>query len=178
MGETTTQGLDELRQVYDMAMRLWADECLMEMAKWLDPSVSGLPRSAFRKLPTAFAAPLVTADLLVVAGRRRLLHVEYESRPQDDLVRRMYEYRGRMMREFPGYRLTQHIVVLGAGVVRGFDDLDRFGFALDVRLVYLRERDPAEFLADPVWAPFRRAGQGNPAGPGTIAGGGDPLDKQ
>ena len=159
MGETTL-GLDELQQAYDTAMKLWADECLMEMAKWLDPSVAALPRSAFRKLPTVFAAPLVTADLLVAAGHRRLLHVEYESRPRDDLVRRMYDYRGRMMREFPGYRLTQHIVVLGTGVVRGYDDLDRFGFALDVRLVYLRDHDPAEFLADPIWAPFAALARG------------------
>jgi hypothetical protein len=156
-------GLDELHDVYDTAMRLWADACLAEMVRWLDPSVAELPEKAFQKKPTQFAVPLVTADLLVTAGPNRLMHVEYESGPDKDLVRRMYDYRGRMMREYPGYRLTQYVLVLGNGLVRGYDDLAAFGFALDVRVVYFREYDPAEFLSSPVLAPFAALGRGSPA---------------
>jgi len=68
-----------------------------------------------------------------------------------------------MMREYPGFRLSQHVLVLGNGQVRGYDDLPTFGFALDVRVIYLREHDPAEFLANPVLAPFAALGRGSPA---------------
>jgi hypothetical protein len=160
VGETTI-GLEELFHVYDAAMRLWADSCLAELAVWLDPSMAGLPREAFQKQPAQFAAPVVTADLLLTAGVGRLMHVEYETRPDDDLVRRMYDYRGRMMREFPGYRLTQHVLVLGSGWVRGYDDVKTFGFALDVRVRYVRDHEPWEFLSNPVLAPFAVLAQGS-----------------
>jgi hypothetical protein len=91
------------------------------------------------------------------------MHVEYETSPNSDLVRRMYEYRGRIMREYPGFRLTQYVIVLGTGTVRGHDDLDRFGFVLDVRVIYLRQYDPAMFLADPLLAPFAVLARGSRA---------------
>src|SRR4051794_33583425 len=103
-------------------MRWWADACLAELAGWLDPAGAKLPSTGFAKLPTSFTAPLVTADLLLSAGESRLMHVEYESSPKPDLVQRMYEYRGRIMREYPKRRLTQHLLILATGVVRGFDD--------------------------------------------------------
>jgi hypothetical protein len=156
-----TGGLDDLFHVYDAAMRLWAESSLPEVAAWLDPALTGVPASMFQKKPTAFAAPVVQADLLVQVGPQKLMHVEYESSPDKDLVRRMYDYRGRIMREYPGFRLTQYVIVLGTGTVEGYDDLERFGFLLDVRVVYLREHDPADFLKDPLLAPFAVLGRGS-----------------
>jgi hypothetical protein len=149
--------------LYDAAMRLWAERSLPEVAAWLDPTVAGVPDAAFEKLATRFAVPMMEADLLIKVGEDRLIHVEYQASPDDNLVQRMYDYRGRIMRAYPGMRLTQYVLVLGAGTFRGFDDLPTFGFALDVRVIYLREHDPAEFLTDPQLAPFAVLARGSRA---------------
>jgi predicted transposase YdaD len=159
----TNRSLDDLYHVYDSSMRLWAESNLAGVAGWLDPALSRLPKEAFVKLSTSFAVPVVSADLLIAAGPDRLMHVEYETSPDEDLVRRMYEYRGRIMRAYPRMRLTQYVIVLGNGQVNGFDDLETFGFAIDVRVIYVREHDPAEFLSDPVLAPFAVLARGSRA---------------
>jgi len=81
------------------------------------------------------------------------MHVEYETSPRNGLVTRMFNYRGRIMEQHPKAYLTQHILVLGNGRIRGHDDV-RNGFILDLRIIYLRECDPADFLKDPVLAPL------------------------
>lgn len=140
-------------QPYDAAMRRWAEHNLPTLAGWLDPTVAGLAPTAYARQATAFTVPTIYADLLISAGKNRLMHVEYETSPRKDLATRMYNYRGRIMSLHPKAHLTQHVLVLGAGWVRGHDDL-RNGFILDVRVTYLREQDPADFLSDPVLAPL------------------------
>jgi hypothetical protein len=143
----------EIDQLFDAAMRRWAEQNLATVVGWLDPSLSDLPPKAFRQRAATFAVPTVTADLLSAAGQRRLLHVEYETSPRKSLVTRMFNYRARIMILHPNMLLTQHVIVLGNGRVHGHDDV-RNGFLLDLRVIYLRERDPAEFLTDPVLAPL------------------------
>jgi hypothetical protein len=149
--------------LYDAAMRLWAESGLPDVAAWLEPSLAGLPPAAFARMPASFKASVLHGDLLIQAGPRYLLHVEYETSPGPALVRRMYEYRGRIMHEHPGIRLIQYVVVLGAGTVSGHDDLAANGFALELRVVYLRNHDPAEYLRSPVSAPFAALARGTPA---------------
>jgi hypothetical protein len=140
-------------QEFDAAMRRWAEPNLAVVAGWLDSSVVGLGAGAFTRQAASFAVPTIHADLLIMAGPSRLMHVEYETHPRKSLVSRMYNYRGRIMDLHPGTRLSQHIVVLGDGRVTGYDDLNN-GFVLDLHVVYLREHDPGGFLADPVLAPL------------------------
>jgi hypothetical protein len=142
-----------LDQPFDAAMRRWAEKNLPTVAGWLDPTVAGLPPTAFVQQPTAFAVPNIFADLLITTGKNRLMHVEYETAPGKSLVSRMFNYRARIMTLHPEARLTQFVLVLGNGRVRGHDDV-RNGFILDLRVIYLRERDPAEFLGNPVLAPL------------------------
>jgi hypothetical protein len=71
----------------------------------------------------------------------------------------MFNYRARIMTLYPQMRLTQHVLVLGNGRVRGHDDV-RNGFTLDLRVIHLREQDPADFLIDPVLAPLAVLTQG------------------
>ena len=91
------------------------------------------------------------------------MQVEFETSPGSDLVQRMLDYRSRIMYRHPGYHLTQYIVVLGSGLVTGFDDLERLGFALQVKVVYLRDCDPQEFLGNPAMAPFAVPARGSRA---------------
>jgi hypothetical protein len=91
------------------------------------------------------------------------MHVEYETSPGPDLARRILEYRARIMKHYPDAQFTQYVIVLGNGLVRGHDDLERFGFALDLRVIYLRERDPAEFLTSPELAPLAVLARGSGA---------------
>ncbi len=152
---------DKVFHLYDAAMRLWAEQSLPEVAGWLDPMVKGVPVEVFEKLATRFAVPVMEADLLIKAGEDHLIHVEYQTFPDDSLVQRMYDYRGRIMRAYSGMRLTQYIIVLGNGMFDGFDVLDTRGFAIDVRVIYLREHDPGEFLADAILAPFAVLAKGS-----------------
>jgi hypothetical protein len=157
---TAELDLDDLEQTdtgigqpYDTAMRRWVERNLPTVAVWLDPAVAGLPPTAFIQRPATFAVPSIVADLLITAGKSRLMHVEYETSPRKGLVARMFNYRARIMSLYPKTRLTQHVIVLENGRVRGHDDV-RNGFLLDLRIMYVRERDPTEFLADPVLAPL------------------------
>jgi len=143
----------EIDQLYDAAMRRWAEHNLPTVVRWLDPSLTDLSANAFKQQAATFAVPSVSADLLTAAGRKRLLHVEYETCPRKSLITRMFNYRARLMVLYPNLHLTQHVIVLGNGRVHGHDDV-RNGFILDLRVIYLRERDPAEFLTDPVLAPL------------------------
>jgi hypothetical protein len=143
----------EIDQLYDAAMRRWAERNLPTVAGWLDPAVAGLAPAAFAQRPTNFTLPTLFADLLISAGKNRLMHIEYETSPRRGLVARMFNYRARIMTLYPQARFSQYIIVLGNGRVHGHDDL-RNGFILDLRVIYLRERDPAEFLEDPVLAPL------------------------
>ena len=160
-------GQRELHHRYDWAMRSWAESNLAGVASWLDPSLSGLPAEAFVKRPTAlrgsevFNGPLMHADLVVSVGSERLMHVEYETSPQPDFAQRMLEYRTRIMGEYPGVRLTQHVIVLGDGRAQGYDDVEAYGIALELHRVYLREHDPAEYLKDPLLALFAVLARGS-----------------
>jgi hypothetical protein len=58
-----TGGLDELLHLYDAAMRLWAESSPAQVAAWLEPALASAPTSPVERLPTAFAAPVVHADL-------------------------------------------------------------------------------------------------------------------
>lgn len=71
-----------------------------------------------------------------------------------DLVARLLIYRGLILREHPRKHVTQHVVVLGNGRLRGYDDLSGQGFALDLRVTYLREVSASVFLAEPGLAPL------------------------
>jgi hypothetical protein len=156
-------GQDELFHSYDSAMRLCANVGLQRLAGWLDPKAAELPAEDIVERPTAFSAPVVYADLLCSAGPFQLMHVEYETSPGPDLARRMLEYRARIMKHYPDAQFTQYVIVLGNGVVKGHDDLERFGFVLDLRVIYLRERDPAEFLTIPELAPLAVLARGSRA---------------
>src|SRR5450432_2994133 len=153
MTEATT-GLDAVDHPYDLAMRMWGTLNMKQTVRWLDPAVPILRQKAYSNRETSFAAPVLRADQLMSVGRRHLLHVEYETEPDAGLVQRMYDYRGRVMRRFPGRRITQHIIVLGGGQVRGHDDFEANGFALDLKVIYLRDCDPASFMSEAFLAPF------------------------
>ena len=142
-----------IEQKYDAAMRHWAEQHVSTVAGWLDPTVADLAPSAFQKQAATFAVPAITADLLTTAGKNRLMHIEYETSPRRGLIARMFNYRARIMMLYPRTRLTQHVIVLGNGRVRGHDD-ESNGFILHLHVVYLREREAADYLKDPVLAPF------------------------
>jgi hypothetical protein len=159
--ETGTSGKGgEQWQAYDHAMRRWGESNLAEVASWLQPGVAHRPEKDFVRLSTAFAVPVIHADLLAGVGDDLLLHVEYESRSSGEIVRRMYDYRGRIMREHPGKRLEQYVIVLARGKVTGYADLELHGFALDLHVICLREHRPAEFLTRPLLAPFAALAHG------------------
>jgi predicted transposase/invertase (TIGR01784 family) len=154
-------GLGELHDRYDAAMRVWVQlvaalpvSAQAGVVAWLDPSLAHLAPSEFSLRPSRLVVPAVEADLVVQVGSDHVIHVEFETNPNRDLIRRMLDYRARLMHEYPGCRVNQYVVVLGRGSVADFDDLERFGFTLDVHVVYLRDKDPTELLTKPLLAPF------------------------
>lgn len=138
---------------YDTAMRRWVERHLPEVVGWLDPTVADLAPSAYTRQVATFALPTISADLLTTAGKNRLVHIEYETSPRKSLITRMFNYRARIMTLYPRRRLTQHVIVLGNGRVHGHDD-ESNGFILHLHVVYLRERDPDDYLRNPVLAPL------------------------
>jgi hypothetical protein len=114
-------------------------------------------------LPSVFSPGILTADLLLRVGPGRLAHVEYVRRASSDLAVRMLGYRWAVMREREGELLSQHVIVLGEGWVRGHDDLEQNGFRLDLNVIYLREVDPAGWLQNPSLAPLAALGRGSAA---------------
>jgi predicted transposase YdaD len=148
--------------LYDSAMRRLVESHLSRVAAWLDPALANVADEQFVRRSTAFTVPVLHADLLAEAGPDRLLHVEYETEPRASLAGRMFRYRARIMDQFPDRHLSQYVIVLGDGTVRGHDDLRANGFAVQLHVVYLRDQDPAHFLSDAVLAPLAVLARGSP----------------
>jgi len=152
--------------VYDTALRRLVEGDLPGTCELLGVPVDAPPRVLNGTLPTA----TLSADLLLQVGPDRLVHVEYMRTATRDLVARMLIYRGLIMRRYPRARLTQHVIVLGDGTVRGHRDREHSGFELDLDLLYLRDLDPAVLLARPSLAPLAVLGRGDvPARAGAFA---------
>jgi predicted transposase YdaD len=114
-----------------------------------------------RILSAALPSGTLAADLLLQVAEDQLVQVEYMRTGEKDLVARMLIYRGLILRTDPRCRLSQYVLVLGAGRVRGYDDYAGSGFALDLNVIYLRELDPSVFLDGPGLAPLAVLGQGS-----------------
>jgi len=99
-------------------------------------------------------------DLLVRVGPDRLLHTEYFRGTEADIYTRMLEHRVQIMRRYPQTRLSQYVVLLGAGRVQMHDDPEA-GFFLGLRVVSLPRTDPDEFLRRPNLAPLAGLSYGN-----------------
>jgi hypothetical protein len=145
--------------VYDAAMRGLMEGDPAAACRLLGVEVVGEPKV----LPSVFSASSLTVDLLLRVAPGRLVHVEYVRAATRDLVTRMLGYRWVVMRDHPDDLLSQHVVVLGEGRVRGHDDPARTGFWLDLNVVYLREVEAARLLADVSLAPLAALGRGSPS---------------
>lgn len=135
--------------VFDRAMRRVAEGDLPAFCEWLHVDLTG----PVQILSGSFPAATLHADLLAQVGPGRLVHVEYMRTPPADLAVRMLGYRASIMRAHPGLQVSQYAIILGEGRVRSVDDPDN-GFALGLRVVYLRECDPAPLLRVPGLAPL------------------------
>ncbi len=143
--------------VYDRVMRRLVEADLGAAFRMLGIAVTDAPAV----LPATFPATTLNVDLLARDGARRLVHVEYVRTVEPDLTQRMLQYRAAVMGRYPEHRLDQHVVVLGPGRVRGYDDLAQHGFALDLKVTYLRDLDPGVFLSTPALAPLAVLGRGD-----------------
>ena len=140
--------------VYDNALRHLAAEDLRAVCAWLGIE----PAGATIRLSEALPATTQHVDLLVASGPGRLAHVEFVRRVEPDLALRMLEYRVRIMRLHPDTDVRQHVVVLGAGHVAGeFAFGGQLRFSVDV--THVRDRDPAEMLANASLAPLAPLGR-------------------
>ena len=144
--------------VYDTVMKELFRGDPVGACRLLGVAVVGQPKA----LPAGFTLTTRDVDLLLEVGPGRLIHVEYARRATPELVARMLEYRGLIMKKYPGFHLRQFIVVLGEGTVTGFDDLELNDFALKLGLLYLREADPEQFVWGPNFAPLAMLRRGNP----------------
>lgn len=134
--------------IYDNALRQLAAGELVAVCRWL-----GI-EAAQESVRVSEALPAVTryADLLVTASGA-LTHVEFVRRVTPDLPLRMLDYRSRIMLQWPGQRVDQHLVVLAEGRL---PDVLIDGDALNHRIhvIYLRDCDPAGFPGTPALAPL------------------------
>jgi hypothetical protein len=136
--------------VYDAVMKEMFERDLIGGCQILGVPVNGEPVA----LATEFKMTKRAVDLLARVGPRRLMHVECARRATWELVARMLVYRGLIMQSHPKDHVSQHIVILGEGTVRGYDDYAGNGFALDLNLLYLRSADPEAFLHRAGFAPL------------------------
>jgi hypothetical protein len=143
--------------VYDAALRKIVEGDLSAACSLLGMRVETHPEVLTGALPTGTLA----ADLLLRVGAGRLVHVEYMRATASDLVPRMLIYRGLIMRAYPGESLSQHVIVLGDGRLRGYEEVAVHGFALDLRVLYLREVEPATVLAHRGLAPLAVLARGD-----------------
>lgn len=120
-------------------------------------------RAPAQALSESFPAGTRVPDQLFSVAPDRLAHFEFERHASWRLVPRMLAYRGLIMEKHRDRHLDQYVVVLGTGRVHGHDDLQSNGFALDLRITYLRDEDPRRFLTHPVLAPLAVLGRGGPA---------------
>jgi hypothetical protein len=158
--QNTSQGIPR-GPYYDAAMRGVMEGDTAAACRLLEVQTTGPPQI----MPSSFAFPAGTlsADLLLQVAPNRLVHVEYARRAEPDLAIRMLGYRWAIMRDHPKKQLSQHIVVLGEGRIKGHDDLTVTGFQLDLNVVYLRDLEPATLLKDPSLAPLAALGRGSPS---------------
>jgi hypothetical protein len=148
-GMTTKRGDKDKRigPVYDTALRHLMETDMNAACRLLHVPVTGKPKL----LSAALSTTKLEADLVVRTAPSRLMHVEYMRDSSSDLVARMLIYRGFIRRKYPGEWLGQHVIVLGDGWVKGYDDPTQ-GFTLDLHVMYLRQMDPEVFLAEPALA--------------------------
>ncbi|MFN8079541.1 MAG: hypothetical protein U0Q19_08240 [Kineosporiaceae bacterium] len=134
--------------IYDNALRQLAAVELVAVCRWLGIEA---PEESVR-LSEALPAVTRYADLLVTTAGA-LTHVEFVRRVTPDLPLRMLDYRSRIMLQWPGRRVDQHLVVLAEG--RLPDVLtDRDVLNHRIHVIYLRDCDPADFLGTPALAPL------------------------
>jgi hypothetical protein len=114
------------------------------------------PQILSAELPIA----TLSADLLLRVSDDHMGHVEYMRTTASDLVARMLVYRGLILNKYPDHRVTQYVLVLGGGQIKGHDDLSGLGFALDLRIIYARDVDPSVFLNGPDLAALAVLGRG------------------
>jgi hypothetical protein len=140
--------------VYDNTMRLLATRAARALCQALGVRTDITPE----RLSEALAAATMYVDLLVRVGPGRLVHAEFVRDTRDLTCTRMLEYRGRIMNCHPGHSLTQFVIVLADGRVPDhFEDPPQL--SVHITVVYLRERDPADFLTDPALAPLAVLGR-------------------
>ena len=152
-------GIDEPRPgpVYDTVVRGLFEGDLAGGCRLLGIPVVGEPVALSGEFPMRKRA----VDLVARVGPRRLLHVEYVTAVSWRLVPKMLLYRGLIMSRHKFHHVTQYVVVLGRGTVRGHDDYAVNEFRLNLHPFYLRDADPEQFLNDAHFAPLailRRAG--------------------
>jgi hypothetical protein len=153
-----TRGSSQPGPVYDAALRRMVELDPAAICRLLGVEIGEPPRILSAELPTA----TLSADLVLRVAADHLVDVEYMRTTAPDLVARMLVYRGLIMRTYPGNQLTQYVLVLGGGGrIRGHDDLARYGFALDLIIIYVRELDPAMLLEEPSLAPLAVLGRGS-----------------
>lgn len=111
-------------------------------------------------LSTSFTSQKREADFLARVQPGRLVHAEYISRPGPDMYARMLDYRARIMHRYPDESLIQYAIVLGRGQLRIRDDPEA-GFALGLRVVYLRDVDRDELLRRPALCMLAELAQGD-----------------
>ena len=135
--------------VYDNALRLLSASDLTTVCRWLGIHTN----EASIRLSEALPAPTIYVDLIVAVTHGELAHIEFVSRPEPDLRRRMLAYRSRIMDRHPNATLTQHVLVLAGGTVPATLS-DGPDFTLRLHVTYLRDADPRTLLAHPSLAPL------------------------
>lgn len=135
--------------IYDNAVRFLAATDVGELCRWL-----GIPvRPAAAPISESLPGYAMHADLLVESEAGGITQVEFVTHVTADLIRRLVEYRARVMDRHPDRSLQQHVLVLGRGRVAG-EVRDAEEFWMRLHVFYAREQDPADLLKSPSLAPL------------------------
>jgi hypothetical protein len=157
----TTKEIDDLGKKknheapYDTGFKMLPRESYQDMCAWMGEPV---PDDLRVSKEVDLAARPLRADLLIHAAPNRLIHVEFETRPDGTIGVRMFHYASMTLRLNKNCRLEQHVLVLGpTGNPPGVWEQD--GVRVEYKVHKLREKDPEVMLASLGMAPFAVLGR-------------------
>jgi hypothetical protein len=144
-------------QVYEATARRLFEEAPVEACRLLGLPLTQPPQV----LPSALRdGPISTDVLLLRVAPNRLAHlycvhrISDQEHASEELIQQLMIDRALIMLAYPEDRLSQHVIVLGEGTVRGHDEPARRGFSLKLNIVYVRDLDPEVLLGSANLAPL------------------------
>ena len=139
--------------MFDNTCKFIAEMYSPDFATWL----LGEPITLTKLSPTELSLEPIRADaLILLQSDEVVLHIEFQTKPDDDMPFRMADYRLRVYRRFPNKRMHQVVIYLAK---TESDKVYQTTFTTEslrheFSVIRLWEQPPSDFLSTPGLLPF------------------------